>query len=69
MAGVTVSIFDSATSKYSDGDGFDSAPELFVLAPSGNNFATWSVAVTVPGTDSVTAKATDTAGPTPVTVS
>ncbi|AMV24402.1 hypothetical protein VT84_08395 [Gemmata sp. SH-PL17] len=60
---VEVSILDvNGTGMYYSGSAFDSATEVFLLATTTDNFATWSYALTVPGTYTVNAKATDNAG-------
>jgi|SRR5579883_678212 len=62
---VQASVFNPTTSKFLSSDGtFDSSTEVFLNATStsGTNFATWSLAVTTPGTYNINAKATDAAG-------
>jgi hypothetical protein len=60
VTGVDVSIFNGTN--FWDGDGFDSATEEYFPATSSDNFATWSLAFTTPGTYTVHARATDAAG-------
>ncbi|VTR92298.1 Uncharacterized protein OS=Arthrospira sp. GN=ARTHRO_11612 PE=4 SV=1: SWM_repeat: Big_3_4: Big_3_2: Big_3_2 [Gemmata massiliana] len=60
---VEISILDAnGTGMYYSGSAFDSATEVFLLATTTDGFATWSYALTAPGTYTVNAKATDNAG-------